>query len=547
MRRSCAWSAAVLIAGCSGESGGPSPDPDELVALQVEPSGGISLDGTTTLQFRATGVTRSGRLVPVEGVVWTLDDVNVGNEFGGELGAIDADGLYTPPEVAVGDASIQATLGDLEGGSYVTFVSPGWLEVAVAYEFQTGELQAPAEVRVLGTPIVGVGTRNYGGQNIVLEGDFTGPVDLHISAPNHVPLTVFGVRNRRPAFSLRRIGSLGADITFTGQMDFSSLAEPDASEVRIGIGGASFPNEIVAIDVDRLLGTATRNVVIDGSTVAAPDGVFIEGVTPYYRARSETFNAAFGLSASVPVSTLTSVAFPDAIRSALAEFDSHARGATTADADLELHPNSSVAAVSIGARPCAGTEVVAGVDMGQDPFAENGGGFVPTGLSGVDSAAPIVLEMPVARSTGVLEDRLYSFVASCRNEEQESSVLSRRLSHVDEVVMPEFLALPSLATFTSTGATLSFGYEPIAGADLVLHRFVRETAEGHREWDVITRGDVGGFVLPMVLATNAAQSGATWTATGIGLESQTYESGIHQAFALPSDGYRRVTSTVPVN
>lgn len=523
---------AGIAAGCSGGEGGSGSSSDPVVEVVVAPSG-ATIDTSTDLRMKATGVTESGRQVALEqDVEWSSDN-----------GTIDADGTFTPG--SAGTANITALWDDLEGSGTVTVVAPGTLTVTIV---DAATLQAieGAAVALVGSADNPVMTGADGGAE--LEGEFAGAVDVIVTAEGYWPLTVFGLKNKLARLPIRAHVPPPTG-TFDGVIEFEEAFEsdsPEAGNLWVGIGGPAVKGNILAFGLDALLGE-DRTLQILGSDVNAPSNLYVHGITDNYVARAPSGESViFAMGGEVPISEITDLIeggsddLGEIIAALIPIFNSFYYTANTGvmvpesptvlhDQDLVLDtPLSRRATLAVPARPIADPNplVVATVDFGPE-F-----GFLPAGLNIVDGENETGSTVRVPPLTGVFDQRSYMFLVVSQegglggsNDDQQIAVLARGVTSLgDDVQLPEFLDPPPLAGFSGVAGTATFGHGATAGADFVFHTLTRDYDSGTVEWDVLAPGDSDGFVLPMMTGTHAATAGGNWTVQTLGMVSQTYES-----------------------
>ena len=535
----------VLVAGCTGgEDGGGGEKIDHLV---VAPDG-ATIDASTTLTLRATGVTASGRHVPVpvEDVSWTPTS-----------GSVDASGVFTP--AAAGDVTVTAEAGGNEGVATIHVIAAGTLDVTVVDSVTGAPLTGAVVALVDSASTMGITAADGTTQ---LTGSFSGALDVSIEASNHWPFTIYGLRTKDVRVPVRPVNP-PASGSFEGIIDFTEAYDADApasGHLWVGIGGPAIKGNVLAYGLDSLLGP-DRTIEIIGSEIDAPSNLYVHGLTPPYIATSPPGETvAFGLGGEVAISDITDIIggggsdLGEVITELLPIFNTFhytaregvqvASNQTLSGQDLVLStPLSTRARLTVPARPVPDPNplVVAAVDFG--PAI----GFVPAGLNVVDGETETRSDVRVPPLSGTFEDHSYVFLVvsqegglSAGGGDQQVAVLTRGHTKVGDVELPEFLAPPAHASFGGDGASRSFEYDPTADADFLFHTFtmtVNTSSTGTYEWDVVAAGDSSGFVLPMVSGTHGAQSGGSWTVQSLGLESQTYESLFTPGAPIDSTSY----------
>lgn len=536
----------VFASGCTGgDDGGGARDPIDHLVIAPD---GATIDTATTVTLRATGVTESGRHVDVTDVEWTAS-----------AGSVDADGNFT--SASPGDAAITAEAAGKDGAATVHVVAAGSMNVLVV-DATTGVPIENAEVTLV-TSTDGELTAVDG--TATLTGAFSGPVDLSITAANYWPMTIYGLKTKSSRVTLRPVDPPGGGF-FSGTLDFTEAYDsdtPEAGHLWVGIGGPAIKGNILAFGLDSLLGP-NRPVNISGFELDAPSNLYVHGFTdPYIAAAPAGETVAFGLGGEVAISDITDIIagggggdLGEVITELLPIFNTFyyaaregvvvTEGATLAGQDMVLTQKlSKKATLTVGPRPVVDPNplVVAAVDFGADI------GFVPAGLNIVDGENESTSEIQVPPLTGTFEDKKYVFLIVSQegglgtdSTDQQVAVLSRGHTNISDVETPDFLTPAPFPSYTGDGSTLAFDYGATADADFVYHTFTRDLVVGTSvtatlQWDVLAPGDSEGFVLPMVMATNAAQTGGTWTVQTLGLQSETYESVFTEGSAIDATTY----------
>ena len=523
----------VFAAGCTGgdDSSGAS---DPIDHLTVAPDG-ATIDSSTTVVLRATGVTESGRLVEVTDVTWTAS-----------AGSVGADGTYTAS--GAGDVTIDAEADGKTGQATLHVVAPGSAEFLVV-DATTSSPIAGATVTLV-TSTSGVTTAGDG--TATLTGAFTGAIDVTVAADDYVPMTIYGLKTKDNRVTLRPLDPPAAGF-FEGAIDFTEAYDSDSPEsgyLWVGIGGPAIKGNILAYGLETLLGP-NRTITVSGFEFDAPSNLYVHGFTdPYLAAAPAGETVAFSLGGEVEFQTIVDIVidggsdFSTVVAELLPIFNEFyyatrenvnvpANGATLSGQDMVLTQKlSKKASLTVGTRPFADPNplVVAAVDFGPDI------GFVPAGLNIVDGQTETESEVRVPPLSGAFEDRSYVFLVVSQegglgegSGEQQVAVLSRGHKTISDVTTPDFLAPPPVASFEGNGATRTFDYGATADADFVFNTFSRNLVVGTSvvatlQWDVLADGASEGFVLPMVTTSSAAEAGGNWNVQTLGLQSQTFES-----------------------
>lgn len=522
----------VFAAGCTGSDEGGASDP--IDHLTVAPDG-ATIDSSTTVVLRATGVTESGRLVDVEDVSWTAS-----------AGSIAADGTFTP--AGAGDVTVDAEARGKTGTATIHVVAPGSAEFLVVDATTSAPIGGAAITLVTSTSGVTTG----GDGTATLAGAFSGAIDVTVRADDYVPMTIYGLKTKDVRVTLRPVDPPSAGL-FSGSIDFTEAYDADQPEqgyLWVGIGGPAIKGNILAYGLESLLGP-DREVTISGFNLNAPSNLYVHGFTPPYIASAPAGETvAFGLGGEVKFSTITDIVIGgtsdlgEVIAELLPIFNEFyysvregvnvpANGATLSGQDLVLTQKlSKKATLTVGDRPVTDPNplVVAAVDFGPDI------GFVPAGLNIVDGETEDTSEVRVPPLSGAFEDKSYVFLIVSQEGglgtgggEQQVAVLSRGHKSLGDIVTPDFLVPPAFTSFTGNGGTGTFDYGSTADADFVFNTFSRDLVVGTAvtatlQWDVLASGDSDGFVLPMTGTSSAAQAGGSWNVQTLGLQSQTYES-----------------------
>ena len=537
-----ASAAFVLFAGCSGNKAGAGDPLDHIV---VSPDG-ATIDNETAIQMRATGVTRSGRYVVLEDVEWSAAS-----------GSVDANGVFTPS--ATGDALVTADASGESADATVHVVAPGTLTVTVVDSIDGAGVVA-ASVALVGS----AGTLTDGSGNATLTGDFAGAIDVHVTAANHWPVTLYGVKSKVVRIPMRPknpppSGQFAGAIDFTNAYDSD---EPESGHLWIGFAGPALKGNILSFGLDALLGP-NREIDIAGG-IDAPSNLYVHGITEDYIAVApDGPTVGFALGGEVSIGEITDI---------LDEVDGSDLGAivtelipifntffyatregidvssnqTLTGQDFTLDTRlSKTASVTVPARPVTDPNplVVAAVDMGVEI------GFVPAGFNVLESATATEASLRIPPLTNAFEDRKYLFLTVTQEgglgtsgSEQQLAVLSRGYTSVSDVEMPSFLTPPPLPAFNGNSGTRVFEFATATGADFGYHVFTRTVTTGTAsemtyQWDVLTAPDVETFTLPMVSGTNAVAAGSNWNVQTLGLESATFESLLIPGAAIDTSTY----------
>lgn len=521
----------ALSVGCDGGGGGSGGSSDPVVEVVVAPNG-ATVDSSTDVQMKATGVTESGRNVLLTDVEWATDN-----------GSIAADGTFTPGNA--GTATVTAAWDDLEGTGTVTIVAPGTLTVTVV---DAATLQAVEGATVALVTSASSFALTGADGTAEIEGDFIGAVDVVVTAEGYWPLTVFGLKNKLARLPIRSEEPAPTG-TFDGVIEFETAFESDAPEAGnlwVGIGGPAVKGNILAFGLDALLGE-DRTLQILGSDVNAPSNLYVHGITDNYVARAPSGETVvFGMGGEVPISEITDLIeggsddLGEIMAALIPIFNSFyytaLPGVTVPESPAELHdqdlvldtPLSRSATLEVPARPITDPNplVVATVDFGPEL------GFLPAGLNIVDGETETASTVRVPPLTGTFESRSYMFLVVSQegglggaNDDQQIAVLARGITSLgDDIRVPDFLDPPAVTGFSGAGATGTFGHGATVGADFLFHTLTNDYPSGTVEWDVLAPGDSDGFVLPMMTGTHAAAAGGNWTVQTLGLESTTFES-----------------------
>lgn len=521
-------------AGCSGGKGGGDPI-DHLV---VAPDG-ATIDTQTTVEVRATGVTRSGRMVPVTGVVWEASVGTVsGNEFSSNV---------------EGDAVLTATAEGVEGTGTIHVVAPGTMDLLVV-DAATGAAIQGAFVSLVSTTGGSAVTAGDGTASVA-NAAVSGAVDVTVRATNYHPVTLYGVKVREARIPMRPV-SPPAPGSFKGVIDFQEAYDrndPPSGSLWVGVAGPSIKGNILSFGFESLLGP-DRQITIAGLTVDAPSNVFVYGITADYEAPAPAgVTAAWALGGEVTLQEITDIAsntgssdlgtilaeaipiftrFYHAVEGGLNVQSSQ----TLSGVDLVLETKlAKTAKLQIPPRPVSDPNplLVAAADLGE-------AGLVPVGLAVVDGDTALSADMKVAPlDNPAFTDSAYVFLSVAQeggtgsgSAEQQIAVLERGVQDVGSVQFPDFFVPPAVSGFTSDASTRAFDFPATTDANFTFHTFSRTVVSGSGgnavettyEWDVTTAGDATGFVLPAIAGTHGAMAGGNWTVQTLGLESRTYES-----------------------
>lgn len=285
---------AAVSAGCSGEEGGGASDPIE--SLLVAPDG-ARIDSATTIRVRATGVTASGRRVEVDDAVWTASS-----------GEISADGPTAPTEftpAGVGTVTITAEAEGLSADATIEVVAGGTLDVVVVDAVDGTPIQGASVSLVTGTAsgmTVADGTAQ-------LTGAFEGAIDLHVEAPDHFPVTLFGLKAKNVRIPVRPANP-PASGDVQGAIDFQQALdreEPEAGTLWIGFAGPAIRGNVLSFGFDALVGP-NRTINVGGLEVEAPSNIYVYGVTEEYIALSPPgTTAVFALGGEVTLQEISDV------------------------------------------------------------------------------------------------------------------------------------------------------------------------------------------------------------------------------------------------
>lgn len=537
--------ALVAAPGCTGGGGGGGGE--KIDHLVVAPDG-ATIDASTSLTLRATGVTAAGRVIELEEVEWSAD-----------AGTVTAGGTLTPS--GVGTVTVTAESHGRDASATVTVIAPGTLSVRLV-DATTGAAVAGGTVALVTS--ASTAALSGGDGTAQLTGGFSGALDLGVTAPGYVPMTIYGLKTRDVRVPLRPEepppgGAFSGIIDFTEAYDADS---PPAGYLWVGIAGPAIKGNILAYGFDSLLGP-NRTVSIGSLEIDAPSNLYIQGITePFVATAPAGETVAFALGGEISISKILDVVgggvedLGDAIAELLPTFNTFhyatregvdvAGNQVLSGQDLVLDTKlSKKATLKVPARPVNDPNplVIAAVDFG--PAI----GFVPAGINIVDGAAATSSEVRVPPLAGAFEDRSYVFLVVSQEGglgtsggDQQVGVLTRGVTRLSEVELPSFLAPPSYASFVGVGATRTFSFDATDGADFSFHTFSRPMVVGTSyagtlEWDVVAAGDADGFVLPMIAATNAAQAGGNWTVQTLRLGSQTYESLFTPGAPIDSTSY----------
>lgn len=536
-------SLALLAAGCSGGGGGGSFS-DPLDHLVVSPDG-ATIDTSTTVAVKATGVTKTGRHVEVTGVTWEAS-----------AGSVSGD-QFTPS--AAGDATLTATAEGKTGTGTIHVEATGTLDVQVVDAATGAGIQA-ATVMVLGSG----GTASTAADgSATVTGSFSGAVGVQATATNYVPMTLFDVKARKIRIPLRPVNP-PAGGGFNGTIDFHTAFQsddPPSGSLWVGIAGPSIKGNVLAFGLDSLLGPS-RPISISGFNLDAPSNVFVYGVTTDYEAVAPAGSTvAWALGGEITLQQITDVIgsgssdLGSVITQLLPTFNTFyytvkdgltiTSNQTLQGQDLILDTKlENVTTLNVPPRPDTDPNplVVGAIDFGAE-------GFVPAGLTVVDGETAPSTTVHVPKLEGQFADKSYVYLTVSQegglgssNSDQQLAVLSRGLTKQTTVDMPEFLVPPAVGSFSATGATRVVSYPATQDAQLTLQTFSRSVAVGTSgsityEWDVATDGASTGYTLPMVAGTNAMAAGAGWTVQSLGLESETYDALLSQGAPVDLSSY----------
>lgn len=529
-----AGAGGLTVAGCSGGNGGGDP----LDHLVVAPDG-ATIDTQTTVQIRATGVTRSGRMVPVSGVEWEASSGTVsGEEFS---------------STTEGDAVLTATAEGVEGSGTIHVVAPGSMDLLVV-DAATGTAIQGAFVSLVSTTGGSAVTAGDGTASVT-NAAVSGPIDLSVRATNYHPVTLYGVKVRDARIPMRPVDP-PAPGSFKGVIDFQEAYDrndPPSGSLWVGVAGPSIKGNLLSFGFETLLGP-DRSITIAGLTVDAPSNVFVYGITADYEAPAPAgATAAWALGGEVTLQEITDIAsntgssdlgtilaeaipifsrFYYAIESGLTVQANQ----TLSGIDLVLDTKlARTAKLAIPPRPVTDPNplLVAAADLGEE-------GLVPVGLAVVDGDAALSAEMKVAPlDDAAFTDSSYVFLSVAQeggtgsgSADQQIAVLERGVQDVGNVEFPDFFVPPAVSAFTSDAATRTFDFPTTTGAAFTFHTFSRTVVSGSGanavettyEWDVAAGAEATGFVLPALAGTHGAMAGGNWTVQTLGLESRTYES-----------------------
>lgn len=535
VRVALAMGLVLTAAACTGGSDGGDP----LDHLEVSPDG-ATIDTGTSIRVRATGVTKSGRHVEVEGVTWTAS-----------AGSVDGSSNFS--STAAGDATLTAMAEGVEGTATIHVVAPGSATVQVV-DATTGTGIDGAFVNVvLASGSAGTSAVTTGGGNATLSGaSVAGELDIHVRATNYHPVTVYGAKVKSLRIPMRPVTAAAAG-SFSGVIDFETAYDRDAPpsdppSLWIGFAGSAIKGNILSFGFDGLLGP-NRPVDLGGLQFEAPSNVFIYGATEDYVAGSPAgATAAWALGVEVELQEVLDIAgnagssdIGTILREAIPIFERAfhvVRTGLTITANQELQNQDLVldtkiaktASLSVPPRPVNDPNPI----MIAAAQLENDLGLVPVGLGLVDGENTLEASMKVRPLTGELEGSSYVFVTVSQeggtgagSADQQLAVLARGVTDIGSVEQPEFFVPPAYTSFTSNASTRTFSYAATAGADLVFSTFSYASAATNDDvvfqWDVIAPGDSTGFVLPMTTGTSGATAGGSWTVQTLGLESETYD------------------------
>lgn len=528
------FSLLSLVAACSGGGDGGG---DPLESIVVAPDG-ATIDTGTTIEMRATGVTKNGRHLPVTGTTWTATN-----------GTIDADGNFTPS--AAGDAVISASAQGFEADATVHVVAAGTLD-ALVVDAATGAGITGAFVSLVAT--TGASAVTVGDGTTTLTGSFSGEVDLLVRATNYHPVALYDVKVKDLRVPMRSSVSSPSG-TLTGTIDFREAYDrddPPSGSLWVGFVGAAIKGNILAFGFDSLLGP-NRPLTDCGLPVDAPSNVYIHGCTAEYIAGGPAGpSAAWALGGEVTLQEISEIASNTGssdlgviLAQALPIFQRFfyavetgltiASNQTLSGIDLVLDTRlSQTANLEVPPRPVTDPNplVVAAADLGAT-------GFVPVGLGIVEGENELTATIKVPPLADSFVDSSYIFLVVTQEggtgtagAEQQIAVLSRGNKSTSGVVLPDFFVPPAFNSFQGTGSTRVFAHAATDGADFTLQTFSRTVTSGtggaavvdRYEWDVLTAGGSTGYTLPALAGTHAAMTGGNWTVQSVGLESQTYEA-----------------------
>lgn len=541
------FSLLSLVAACSGGGNGGG---DSLENIVVAPNG-ATVDSGTSIEMRATGVTSSGRHIPVTGTTWAATN-----------GTIDANGNFTPS--AAGDAVITATAEGLEASATVHVVAPGTLD-ALVVDAATGTGITGAFVSLVSSSNASAVTAGDGTATVT--GTFSGEVDVLVRATNYHPVALYDVKVKDLRIPMRSSVSSPSG-SLTGVIDFTTAYDrddPPAGSLWIGFAGAAIKGNILAFGFDSLLGP-DRSLQECGFDFQAPSNVFIHGCTSSYIAGAPAGpTAAWSLGGEVTLQELADIAnnagssdlgvilaqalpifqrFYYAVETGLTV----AGNQTLSGIDLVLDTRlSRTAELEVPPRPVSDPNplVVAAADLGAT-------GLVPVGLGIVDGENTLTTSIKVPPLEDAFQDSSYIFLVVSQEggtgtagAGQQVAVLSRGNKSTSGVVLPDFFVPPAFASFQGNGETRVFDHAETAGADFTLQTFSRTVTQGtggaavvdRYEWDVLTAGSSTGYTLPALAGTHAAMAGGSWTVQSVGLESQTYEAILTPAAPVDATSY----------
>ena len=517
---------AILAASCSG-GGGSAGDP--LDHLVVSPDG-ATVDTSTSIAVKATGVTKAGRHVAVTGVTWTAT-----------AGSVDASSNFS--SASAGDSTLTATAQGKTGTGTIHVIAPGTFTAHVV-DASTGAPIAGANVFLVTS--AGTSAISAADGSATLTGSFTGKVDVGVEETNHWPVTVYGVRARDVKIPMRPTtppgnGSLQGTIDFTHAFNAD---QPQPGDLWLAFAGPSIKGNILSFGLNSLLGP---NRPIPGLGISAPSNVYVYSLTDDYIANAPPGStAAWAIGGEVKISDITNIlssAGTSDIGSILAQalpifngfYYTVAPSLTVASnqtltENLTLTtPLSKKAHVLVPPRPVTDPNplVIAAADLGPAQ------GYAPVGLNAVVGSNNTFSDVHAAPLTGALAGSSYLFLvvtqeggtgSSGSGSKQQLAVLTRKVTTgLSSVQEPDFFSPPAQGGFTGTGSTHVFAFPSVGGADLTLQTFSKTGSGGHWEWDVMTPGDATGYTLPMIAGTNGASSGASWSTQHLGLESLTYD------------------------